>query len=277
MASCTGPGVHTDAAPLCSAVAGKMAVATGGKNSTSHTRQPSDGRASGRLPVRAVRAVGAFLLLPLFLVSACGDTGTNARRDTEISAVAADAGGPYAALGEQPTITFDGGGSFDPENEIETYEWDFGDGELGEGQVVEHEYSGVVGAYTVVLTVRNELGTELDSDTTTARIRRHPNAAFEVENADELKIGTPVVFDASQSDDGDGLGFVAEYRWDFRYDGVQFNPTTVLSEAVTAYTYLAKGKHTVALVVLDDDGFESELSAKKIDVADSEGVIIIIE
>jgi len=219
-----------------------------------------------------------LLILVLTLAIACGDSGTNARRDVELSAVTADAGGPYAALLDNPTITFVAGGSVDPENEIEQYEWNFGDDNSGEGKVVTHEYpDDGVSEYTVELTVRNELGTVLDTDSTRARIRERPIAAFEVEDEGELKVGTPLIFDASGSHDGDELGYVAEYRWDFSYDGVQFNPSTAVPEAVVSHTYLTDGGYEVALVVLDDDGFESAPAQKTIVVAEAEGAIIIIE
>lgn len=67
------------------------------------------------------------------------------------SAPAANAGGPYTGEEGSP-ITFDGTGSTDPDNNIATYTWAFGDGTTGSGATAQHSYvSG--GTYTVTLTV----------------------------------------------------------------------------------------------------------------------------
>jgi len=134
----------------------------------------------------------------------------------------------------------------------EAGEWSFGGGNSGEGKVVEHLYpDGVVSEHTVELTVGNELGTVPDTDSTRAHIRKRPIAAFEIETEEELKVGTPVIFLASSSHDGGELGYVAEYRWGFRYDGETFNPITAASQEVITYTCLSDGKCAVALPALD--------------------------
>jgi PKD repeat protein/dienelactone hydrolase len=56
------------------------------------------------------------------------------------------------------TITFDASNSTDPGGTIENYEWDFGDGEKAEGEIITHSYSSA-GNYTVKLTVTDNEGT----------------------------------------------------------------------------------------------------------------------
>lgn len=56
-------------------------------------------------------------------------------------------------------VTFDGSSSYDPDGEIVSWQWDFGDGAVGEGEVVDHAYS-VPGDYTVVLTVTDDSGAQ---------------------------------------------------------------------------------------------------------------------
>lgn len=65
-----------------------------------------------------------------------------------------------------PTV-LDGSGSTDPNGpeDIVSYEWDFGDGNLGSGVVVNHVYVNE-GIYTVTLTVTDN-GGESDSDAVT--------------------------------------------------------------------------------------------------------------
>lgn len=53
-------------------------------------------------------------------------------------------------------ITFDGQGSIDPDGTIQTYAWDFGDGETATGATVKHRYSDL-GQFTVELTVTDNL------------------------------------------------------------------------------------------------------------------------
>ena len=55
------------------------------------------------------------------------------------------------------TITFNASNSTDPGGTIENYEWDFGDGETAEGEIVTHSYSSA-GNYTVKLTVTDNEG-----------------------------------------------------------------------------------------------------------------------
>jgi PKD repeat protein len=72
------------------------------------------------------------------------------------SAPVANAGGPYSSAEGSP-ITFDGTASTDPDNDIVSYAWDFGDGETGSGPTVQHTYANA-GAYTVTLTVTDDDG-----------------------------------------------------------------------------------------------------------------------
>jgi hypothetical protein len=66
----------------------------------------------------------------------------------------ADPNGPY--LGAVDTdITFDGSGSFDPDNDALSYDWDFGDGNSGTGVMPAHSYS-VADIYNVCLTVDDD-------------------------------------------------------------------------------------------------------------------------
>lgn len=64
---------------------------------------------------------------------------------------------PYAE------IEFNGSGSYDPDGELVSYLWDFGDGTYGNGVIVEHIYF-VPGEYNVTLTVTDNFGaTDQDS------------------------------------------------------------------------------------------------------------------
>ena len=63
----------------------------------------------------------------------------------------ADANGPYGGdVGA--SISFDGSASFDTDGTIESWEWDFGDGNTGSGETTTHTYA-TADVYTVSLTV----------------------------------------------------------------------------------------------------------------------------
>ncbi len=65
----------------------------------------------------------------------------------------ADAGGPYAG-DTAVAVMFDGGASSDPDGDVLSYLWDFGDGSTGTGVAPGHAYA-VSGTYTVSLVVND--------------------------------------------------------------------------------------------------------------------------
>ena len=56
-------------------------------------------------------------------------------------------------------VSFDASSSHDPDGQIVSYEWDFGDGSTGQGQLITHPYS-QAGTYAVKLTVTDDLGAQ---------------------------------------------------------------------------------------------------------------------
>jgi len=146
-----------------------------------------------------------------------GDTAPNIIGDLDPSIEeqppVADANGPYAGTAGTPVL-FDASGSWDPNDNIATYEWLFGDGTAVtvDTATVNHTYA-VGGMYGVTLTVTDALGLN-NSDTTTANI--NTPADFDSDgipdgqdNCIEAPNG-PAIPDAggnSQLDtDGDGYG-----------------------------------------------------------------------
>lgn len=74
---------------------------------------------------------------------------------------------PHAQFSYQPNpapthhpIQFDASDSFDPDGEIVSYHWDFGDGDTASGVVVDHEFQTPSIDYRVVLTVTDDRGDE---------------------------------------------------------------------------------------------------------------------
>ena len=68
----------------------------------------------------------------------------------------ADAG-PDQEVEVGDVVTFDGSGSYDPDGEIVSWAWDFGDGNVGEEKITTHTYD-TVGEYIVTLTVMDNDG-----------------------------------------------------------------------------------------------------------------------
>ncbi len=102
------------------------------------------GVVSGTLTITASEAVNSPVVVPLSvegnLLPHCNTNG------------------PYTAgVGEE--ITFDGSGSNDPNGDITSYAWEFGDGDTGAGAVVTHAY-GYVGSFLVTLCVTDDQGGE---------------------------------------------------------------------------------------------------------------------
>src|SRR5260370_20784646 len=76
----------------------------------------------------------------------------------------ANAGGPYQGIVAQ-AVQFDGSGSTDPEKDIATYAWDFGDGTMGSGVNPTHMYA-AAGTFIVKLTVTDTGGLSNTPQTT---------------------------------------------------------------------------------------------------------------
>ena len=68
----------------------------------------------------------------------------------------AEPGGPYSGTRGE-TIEFDGSASYDPDGEIASYAWDFGDGQTGQGKTAGHVYTSD-GSYRVTLNVTDSDG-----------------------------------------------------------------------------------------------------------------------
>ena len=160
---------------------------------------------------------------------------------------------PTASLSANPSSggapledTFDASNSEDQDGIIDTFEWEFGDGNSGSGRIVEHSFSSP-GEYTVTLTVTDNDGA---TDTTTRSIsveESSPNAALKVEPK-EGEAPLTVEFDLSQSEDPDGV--IEEYTLKFG-DGQSTSGSDILD--VIEHEYKTAGEYTATLQITDDD------------------------
>jgi PKD repeat protein len=158
----------------------------------------------------------------------------------------ADPNGPYAGT-EGRELTFDGTASYDPDGgTIDSYDWDFGDGNTGVGPTPTNIYD-TAGTYTVTLVVTDDEGAISLPAETTADIGidappvANPNGPY------SGTINEPVTFDGSASTDD--FAIVA-YDWDF---GDPNDPTPGTG-VDPQHTYTETGVYTVSLTVTDDVG-----------------------
>ena len=168
----------------------------------------------------------------------------------------ADAGGPYNGTADE-LLMLDGSGSSDPDGSIASYDWDFGDGTSGTGVNPSHTYD-TPDTYTVTLTVTDDDGAS-DMATTTADIVAGPQDPIADPGGPYKEIvNTALTFDGSGSYDPDG-GDITAYDWDFG-DGM-----TDTGVAPT-HTYNLVGNYTVTLIVVDDQGVQSESATTTVEI-----------
>lgn len=203
------------------------------------------GTATGVAPTHTYASTGTFTVT---LTVTDGFGGSNTATTTANIAAAnrnpvANAGGPYTGTTGQ-AVQFNGTASTDPDGDLLTFAWDFGDSTVGAGATTSHTYS-AAGTYTIGLTVTDGRG-GTSSTTATATITRANSAP--VANAGAALTGNVnqvLNFDASASTDGDGDPLT--FTWNFG----DSSPTA--TGVTTTHPYTAAGTYTVMLSV--NDGF----------------------
>ncbi len=163
-------------------------------------------------------------------------------------------------------VTFNASGSYDPNGEITSYTWDFGDGTSATGVEVTHPY-GEAGYFVVTLTVT-------DDDGVTATYRDDlivqegscdpggggcgggpaiPLAVISgLPSCNGGRVGVSITLDGSFSRAAEGM--IVSYEWDFG-DGETGSGPQV------SHTYQRAGRFIVTLTVTDDAGTKGEAIA----------------
>jgi len=149
-------------------------------------------------------------------------------------------------------ITFNASDSYDPDGNITSYFWEFGDETNATGVIVEHSYADD-GNYTVTLTVTDDDGATHNATATKTVLNRSPVASF-TESAETVYLNETIYFNATGSYDLDGN--ITNYFWEF---GDETNATGVTTE----HSYPLEGNYTVTLTVTDDDGATNSTSTSK--------------
>src|SRR5690606_33914643 len=151
---------------------------------------------------------------------------------------------------DELAVSVGGSGSSDPDGQVTSYVWDFGDGGSATGVTASHTYA-EAGPYEVTLTVTDDAGAtaEVTREVTVA-VAEPPNAApvaaFELET-DELAVSV----DGSGSSDPDGQ--VTSYVWGFGDGGSA-------AGVAASHTYAAGRSSELTLTVTDDAGATAEVT-----------------
>ena len=147
------------------------------------------------------------------------------------------------------TAYFDATLSYNPDGEIVSYLWTFGDGGTDTGPVVDHIYE-QNGIYKVILTVFDAEGRTASTSTTVQALNPLPTAAFSytprstMEEQLVVSASEIITFDAADSVDDEE---VISYDW-------YFGDTETASGPIVEHKYLYPGTYNVVLTVTDNDG-----------------------
>jgi PKD repeat protein len=161
------------------------------------------------------------------------------------------------------TVSFSGHLSHDPDGSIDSYLWEFGDGNSGSEVNVTHAYLSP-GQYTITLTVWDDVGAT-DSSSVELRVvhpANEPPFAIAKISSQNVKVGEEVLFFGNQSYDPDGS--ITSYSWDLG-DG------NVVDGVNVSHIYDSPGSYTVNLTVTDN-GFAESMDTVSIEVVEPEVV-----
>ncbi len=172
--------------------------------------------------------------------------------------------GPIARIaatpldGESPLVVqFDASDSIDPDGEIQSYTWTFGDGATGSGVTTQHTYVAAVATtrFTATLTVRDDEGATAQAEQSIeVRPSEVPGGGGTGEPiarivVDRIAGTAPLTIEFDGSTSGPGADAIAAYNWEFG-DG------ETASGAQVSHTYRpdATQEYTATLFVWTGEG-----------------------
>lgn len=155
-------------------------------------------------------------------------------------------------------VEFSANSSLDAETELNSFVWDFGDGNTARGPNVNHQYQST-GSYTVKLTVDDgyALANSVQSSEHVIVVNSFPVASFTA--PDVVAPGEAFSVDGTESSDSEGA--ITKYSW-------YANDAPVGEGSTNSVTLDTPGLHTLTLAVNDNSGFEEAVghSTKQIRV-----------
>lgn len=141
-------------------------------------------------------------------------------------------------------FTFDGAASYDEDDGLKSYLWDFGDASKREGKSVKYAYQRT-GKFTARLSVTDNSTSPCNTSTTDFSVWVNIKPVAAAGEDQSSAPGQKVSFDGSRSRDDDGE--ITLYKWSFG-DG------SSAEGAKVNHVYKAPGTYTVTLTVTDNAG-----------------------
>ncbi len=177
----------------------------------------------------------------------------------------ADAGGLYFGdiCGE---ITFDASKSFDAEDAIISYHWNFGDGENGTGVVTTHAY-GEQGIYPVTLTIMDG-GGNVGEDATWAGIEEamDPPDAPVIDGETTVEYGQVYEYTFYTTDPNeDDMYYYVDWG-EYSSVGQWYGPYESGEEVIFCHTWSSTGNPVIKAKAKDSYGLESDWGYLEIEV-----------
>ncbi len=168
----------------------------------------------------------------------------------------ADAGGIYYGNVAQEII-FDANGSFDHEGKINSYGWDFGDGNKGFGETTTNVYDSE-GTYPVMLTViDNESNTGTDTTWIFIGKSNNPPGKPAINGPTNGNIETSYNYTVSATDpDGDDIYYYIVWR-DMHHQ-VWIGPYSSGEEIKLNHTWIDKATYNIKVKAKDTYDFKSD-------------------
>jgi len=145
-------------------------------------------------------------------------------------------------VGDCNTIIVDASRSHDPNKDILSFEWNFGDGTITEGVRVVHRYENP-GVYTISLTAYDHSGVPCDVGFKAIETIVNDPPVADAGPGQSASQDQEVAFDGTGSHDNDGS--IIQYKWNFG-DG------SVSSGFAPVHKYEKPGTYRVKLTVIDD-------------------------
>ncbi len=144
-------------------------------------------------------------------------------------------------------ISFSASESFDIDQGIQDYQWNFGDGNSGSGEQITHVYE-APGIYNVTLTVDDGTGLANSIVSTEHQVRINANPVARISAPALVAPGQPFTLDGSESYDDDGQ--ITAFEW-------YVNDRPAGSGTLLETKLENPGQHKVMLRVHDDSGFDN--------------------
>ena len=163
-------------------------------------------------------------------------------------------------------LFFNGMLSSDADGQIVSYSWDFGDGGMGSGSMVSHQYV-EAGNYSVKLTVTDDRSGQSSYQQSISILENSaPIPAFDYIINTQLSNYT-YEFNSSQSSDSDGS--IVSYEW-------QFGNLGTSSEPNPSFQFLQLGDYEIILTIMDNKNAISSIS-KTLSIRDTVSPVISSE